>query len=80
MNKQKGDAVLVVLGGMLVIVVVGLTFFDHYGCHKRSSMMGLRASWGPVQGCMVKVGSRWAPLEYIRIVDDKVIIQGDGEG
>ena len=42
-------------------------------------MMGLRSDYGFFTGCMVQVGTRYASINYICIVDEKVIIQGEGE-
>ncbi|SDQ42712.1 hypothetical protein [Pseudoxanthomonas sp. CF125] len=81
-RSQRGDAevfLIFLAFGLFVAVTVGLTMYgEAYSCSKRAGLMGLRHSWGPMQGCMVQVGQRYSPIEYIRIVDDKVIIQGDG--
>ena len=77
---DRDIALILICFACLIVSIVGLAILgDSYACGKRSGMMGLSASYGPIQGCMVRVGSRYAPIEYIRIVDDKVIIQGDGE-
>lgn len=65
----------------LVALFVGIDWMiSKSACASRAQGLGLEHTWGPVQGCLVKVGKRYAPIEYIRIVDDDtIIIQGDGE-
>ena len=83
MRKQKGFAELVGVVLLFVLVFGGLFGFAYFTnsakCKNRATMMGLEYNYAMLQGCMVKVGDRWAPMSYIRITDDKVIIQGDGE-
>lgn len=87
MRKQKGyieEGTLMFLFIMGVIVFVGALFilsmmWDSHICSTKAHLMGLESKWSMSTDCMVKVGDRWAPFSFIRIVDNKVIIQGDGE-
>jgi hypothetical protein len=62
---------------LIAATIGGSLIADSYTCGRRASMMNLRSEWGPLQGCMVDVGDRYAPIEYVRIIDGKVSIQGD---
>ena len=48
----------------LFILCIGLFsiafFLDHSACTSRARGLGLESDWGPVQGCLVKVGNRYA--------------------
>lgn len=84
MKYQKGfeDGNVLILVIVVAIVLLFCVVFsiDRYACESRAKGLGLESDWGPVQGCLVKVGNRYAPIEYIRITDDeKIIISGDGE-
>lgn len=83
MNKQSGIgefSLFAIIAALALAVLVALVYWRQSAeCTKKSQMMGLRCDYSWLAGCMVKVGDRYAPISYIRIVDDKVIIQGDGE-
>lgn len=80
---QAGFSEYLILGGLFALVLVGVLTANHViesiACSNKAKMMGLPSDYGFTTGCMVKVGDRYAPIGYIRIVDDKIIIQGDGE-
>lgn len=81
MNSEFGfwvvtTAVVSVIGG----IFFGIAYMvDSAACRSQASMMKLQSEYGVLTGCMVDTGDRWAPIEYIRIVDGKVSIQGDGQ-
>ena len=79
-NKQRGRIDIIEAAIIIAILAAVLAVFlvPQRQCHQRARMMQLNSSWGPIQGCMVRVDKRWSPIEYIRIVDGKVSIQGDG--
>lgn len=89
MKRQKGflDSDLSFYGMFFLImsIVVALAigaqwYFENMACTSRANGLSLESDWGPIQGCLVKVGNRYAPIEYIRITDDeKIIISGDGQ-
>lgn len=70
-------------GLAIVAIVIGLPvagiMWDAHMCKTKASLMGLESRYSLSTDCMVRVGDRWAPFGFIRIVDNKVIIQGDGE-
>lgn len=85
MKRNQRGSVEDIFGILLVLVIMavifgGIAWVDYEKCGRRAKGLGLPKTWGMIEGCLVQVGSRWAPIEYIRIVDDKVIISGDGEG
>ena len=44
--------------GTVLIVAAGLAFFTWWSyseCHSKAAMQGMECSWGPIQGCMVKM-------------------------
>lgn len=87
MRNQRGYMADWMIGVLLLTasgVIAGGLFLTSYilsavSCEKKAKMMGLPSDYGWWTGCMVQVGERYAPISYIRIVDNKVIIQGDGE-
>ena len=82
-NMQRGDAdfwmMLLALALFFFVIPAVAYLTEGYKCQKRAGLMGLESDYGLLQGCMVRVGHRWAPIEYIRIIDDKVTVQGDGK-
>lgn len=83
MKKQRGFSELAIVALLFIAfsaVVFGIQFAaGFYTCHQRANMMKLESRYGLLTGCMVRVDDRWAPLSYIRIVDGKIQIYGDGE-
>lgn len=86
MNKQRGFmdpdpefVVLFVMAALIALIIGGAYVADAATCRQRANMMRLQSDYGVLQGCMVNAGDRWAPIEYIRIIDDKVQIVGGGE-
>lgn len=81
MKKQRGNGGIELLVALVFLAVILLVLFaaKSYSCHKRADLMKLESQYGLFTGCMVRVDDRWAPLSYIRIVDGKVQISGDGE-
>lgn len=88
MKKQQGsilEGLLAVIGVVVVVSAIAALFIvpgyalESASCKKKARMMGLESDYGWMTGCMVQVGDRYAPIGYIRIVDNKVIIQGNGE-
>lgn len=63
----------VVIGLLAVVGFVGLMGLaiagENYKCSSRAELMQLEKSYGPLQGCMVKVRGKWLPLSAIREVD-----------
>lgn len=81
MKKQSGNGGVELIVALMLLAVVMLALFmvKSYSCRERAYMMKLESRYGLFTGCMVRVDDRWAPLSYIRIVDGKVQIYGDGE-
>lgn len=81
-RNQRGEGGIELL---VALVVTALICFAAYAvkahaCNQRATLMGLQHDYGFFQGCMVKVDDkRWAPIEYVRIVDGKVSIQGSAD-
>ena len=81
MKKQHGSGLvdLLMLVAFFAIIFGVIWTVDYFQCKSRADMMRLESRWGPVMGCMVQVDDRWGPLSYIRIVDGKIQISGNGE-
>jgi hypothetical protein len=58
MKRQRGYMFYSV---MLVLIIVVTFFFDRWSCHSKWSKSGFATSWGPVQGCLIKVNDKWIP-------------------
>lgn len=54
-----------VLAFILIIgvVVAAAMAAERTGCASRATLMELKFSWGPFQGCMVRHDGRWDPLD-----------------
>jgi hypothetical protein len=82
MKKQRGygDVIVFITMVLIIVGILGISYgLKGIQCNKRAKLMGLQSDYGMWTGCMVKVEDRYAPINYIRIVDNKIIIQGDGE-
>ena len=68
MKRQRGF-----IGEILFIIIIlcVVALIDSYSCRSRWSDTGvLEVSWGPFQGCKVKLpDGRWMPEDRIREVD-----------
>ena len=69
-RTPRGDAEFVpalVIAGVSVILWV---IFASLSCSSRWADSGLKSSWGPVKGCLVKTpAGRWIPDDRVREVD-----------
>jgi hypothetical protein len=52
---------------VIFLITVG---FSEYGCDSKAKMMGFKYDYGPIQGCMIKVESKWIPIESYRTLND----------
>jgi hypothetical protein len=71
MKKQRGDSeVGLTLGGTAILLII-YAIFAAMSCHSKWGRAGMAdVSWGPIQGCMVKMpDGRWLPEERIREID-----------
>lgn len=39
-------------------------------CEARAAAMRFESDYGPLQGCMIKVGERWIPIESYRVIPE----------
>lgn len=72
------DDFLEFLGGLFLIVLFGIAFVFFItllcwpllalDCRVKANVMGLERSYGPIQGCMIKVNGKYIPLESYRVV------------
>lgn len=72
-HKQRGYTDLIVnliLLGIVAAVIVGALFAKPFACHAKWSRSGMQSSWGPLQGCVVRMpDGRWIPEERVREID-----------
>ena len=53
-----------------VVTFCAYMLFASWSCSSRWADSGLKSSWGPVKGCLVKTSSgRWVPDDRVRDVD-----------
>lgn len=70
LHNERGDAELTASVIVLVVCLVGWAIIASASCSSRWARSGMPTSWGPVQGCLVKLpDGRWLPDERIREVD-----------
>lgn len=56
--------------GLIVLVVVGTFWWSAAACSSKWDRSGMQSSWGPIQGCVVKLpDGRWLPEERVREID-----------
>jgi hypothetical protein len=54
----------------VVVVMLITAGIGEWTCSSMSDKMGFKSDYGFVQGCMIKVDSRWIPLESYRTLND----------
>lgn len=52
-----------------VVCLGGSCAVGNYKCTSRAERMGMKHSWGPIQGCMVKAPRGWMPIEGVRDIE-----------
>lgn len=54
---------------LLVSPIIGLAaFIDSTECSSKSAAMEFEKSWGPFQGCMIRVDGKFMPLASYKVV------------
>lgn len=67
--------VVVVVMGVVSAAVMAL---NHAACHSRADAMGMRASWGPLQGCMAEYEpGHWWPIDQLRVINGQIVPGSD---
>lgn len=62
--------IAIILGAIgLALVFGGALALDYASCRSKSTAMNVEHSYGPLQGCMVRVNGRWLPIESVREVN-----------
>ena len=70
MNKQRGDFEIVAGLVLFLIGIILWVIFSSWSCGARWKHSGVNTSWGPIQGCLVKMPSgRWVPDDRVRDID-----------
>lgn len=70
-REQRGDSEIVVTLFVGVVWLIGWLIFANWQCKSQASVMKMRATWGPVQGCMVEhKPDKWIAIERYRAIDD----------
>lgn len=58
--------------GTIVILALSIAagiWLSSASCYAKWEKAGYETSYGPMQGCMVRVGGKWIPVETIRDVE-----------
>ena len=55
---------------IFVLLLIGGCGLSAYQCNSVAVKMGLHYSYGPIQGCMLKVDGKWVPKESYRVLGD----------
>ena len=70
MRSQRGDAEVM---ATLILGAIGLVIYAviaAWSCSSRWAQSGVSTSWGPIQGCLVRMPSgRWVPDDRVRDID-----------
>jgi hypothetical protein len=53
----------------LCVIALVTIWFASAQCSSKATLMQVEHSYGPLQGCMVKVNGRWLPLQAVREVN-----------
>jgi hypothetical protein len=68
----KDKLVDYLLAASLVLFIAGLFSLPvivPWGvCTRKADAMGVRSSWGPIQGCMIEIKGQWVPLDNYRVL------------
>lgn len=56
---------------LMVAALIALgTLLSYSECHSKSAMQGMECSWGPIQGCMVKMkDGTWMDYDRLRYME-----------
>lgn len=71
MHRQCGFGEFVASVATLVVAFIAYVILGNWSCHSQWARSGMiDISWGPVQGCLVKLpDGRWLPEDRIREID-----------
>lgn len=62
-----GICILAVIG--IALTLGGAIAMDYAVCTSKARAMSVEKTYGPLQGCVVKVNGRWLPIESVREVN-----------
>lgn len=73
-QRQRGvsdEGVTLVLGLVVLLIILGVVCaVASLSCKARWEGSGLQSSWGPMQGCLVRLpDGRWIPDDRLREID-----------
>jgi hypothetical protein len=72
MSKQRGDIAIVLTFVLVIFIVLISGCLSQASCQSRWHGSGLQSTWGPIQGCKVKLADgRWLPEDRVREIDIK---------
>lgn len=61
---------LVIYVAALFFLITGSLTISFIKCHSKASKQGYECSWGPIQGCMVKLkDGTWVDYSRLRIME-----------
>jgi len=69
---SKNDPILEFFVSVLILVLLlcGGIVFKYIQCHAKAEKQGMECSWGPIQGCMVKMqDGTWMDYNRLRYME-----------
>lgn len=69
-EEAIGDALMIgsIFIFVVMLAVIAWWFSERGACVQRAKGLGAQYSWGPNQGCLVKQGRVFVPLENLRVL------------
>ncbi len=66
---MSDDSLAVTIFSIIIIAILFLFFslVDMWSCHSKWSEY--KVSYGPIQGCMIKVNDKFIPAENYRVIE-----------
>lgn len=70
MDYNSGGCALAASVIAIILSIVFSVGFASYSCHTKAEKQGMECSWGPIQGCMVKMpDGKWIDYDRLRYMD-----------
>lgn len=70
MNTNESCLTFIAYALALALIFGGTFVYKYFQCHSKAKTQGLECSWGPIQGCMVKMqDGTWMDYDRLRYME-----------
>lgn len=70
MSRDDPILDLFVYAFVFILLLCGGIGFNYIQCHSKAEKQGMECSWGPIQGCMVKMqDGTWMDYNRLRYME-----------